>query len=455
MPISPPGPESRIYRPSELNQEVKLHIEAGFPRLWIEAELSNLARPPSGHFYFTLKDPRAQIRCALFKGSARQVAFQPENGMKVLVRGRLSLYEARGDYQLIAEAMLEAGAGSLQQAFEAIRKRLDSDGLFDASRKKPLPDWPKRIAVVTSPSGAAIRDVLKVLAQRWPAASVRIYPTLVQGEGAAPQIISALQAADRHDFADVILLTRGGGSLEDLWAFNDEALARAIAACRHPVVTGVGHETDTTIVDFVSDLRAPTPSAAAAAITPDGPALASQLRSLDRRCRRGIDNDLNRQSQTLDYLGRRLAQHQPERRLSELGRNLDRLDQRLGRSMSGRSERFNQALNAVDRRLVTRHPARQIERSAAAVGQLDQRLQRAQQLIVERSDTRLANLLRALNSVSPLQVLERGYAVVRAKEGQALTQADSFKLNKKINILMHGFEVDAEVKSAPCPSRLP
>src|SRR6056297_1565350 len=313
MRISPPGPENRIYRPSELNQEVKLHLEAGFPRLWIEAELSNLARPASGHLYFTLKDPRAQLRCALFRGSAGNVGFRPENGMKVLVRGRLSLYEARGDYQMIADAMLEAGAGSLQQAFEAIRKKLEAEGLFDESRKRPLPAWPGSIAVVTSPSGAAIRDILKVLSQRWPAAEVRIYPTLVQGESAAAQIVSALQAADRHDFGDVILLARGGGSLEDLWAFNDEALARAIADCSRPVVTGIGHETDTTIADFVSDLRAPTPSAAAAAVTPDGPALRIRLSSLDRRRQRGIDNNLNRQAQTIDYLSRRLEQHQPGR----------------------------------------------------------------------------------------------------------------------------------------------
>jgi exodeoxyribonuclease VII large subunit len=454
MRISPPGPESRVYRPSELNQEVKLHLEAGFPRLWIEAELSNLARPPSGHLYFTLKDPRAQIRCALFKGSARQIAFQPDNGMKVLVRGRLSLYEARGDYQLIADAMLEAGAGSLQQAFEATRKQLESEGLFEAARKKPLPAWPKNIAVVTSPAGAAIRDILKVLSQRWPAARVRIYPTLVQGEAAAPGIIAALQAADRHRFADVILLARGGGSLEDLWAFNDEALARAIAAAERPVVTGVGHETDTTIVDFVSDLRAPTPSAAAAAMTPDGPALRLQLGSLDRRCLRGIDNNLNRQSQTIDYLSRRLEQHRPDRRLDELAKRLDTLDQRLRQSVSARLERHGQALDGAGRRLQARHPARQVERALTATDQFERRLQRAQRRLIERAEGRHAQLVRALNAVSPLRVLERGYAVVRRADGPALTQPEDFKEGININILMNNFEVDAEVTSAPRPSKL-
>ena len=455
MRISPPGPENRIYRPSELNQEVKLHLEAGFPRLWIEAELSNLARPASGHLYFTLKDPRAQLRCALFRGSAGNVGFRPENGMKVLVRGRLSLYEARGDYQLIADAMLEAGAGSLQQAFEAIRKKLEAEGLFEESRKRPLPAWPGSIAVVTSPSGAAIRDILKVLSQRWPAAEVRIYPTLVQGESAAARIVSALQAADRHGSSDVILLARGGGSLEDLWAFNDEALARAIADCSRPVVTGIGHETDTTIADFVSDLRAPTPSAAAAAVTPDGPALQIRLSSLDRRRQRGIDNHLNRQAQTIDYLSRRLEQHQPGRRLAEIGQRLGALDTRLLRAQQARIERQQRALLAAQQRLRSRDPARQIERVQTTVSQLHQRLLRSQRLLIERSGTRLQHLLRQLNAISPLQVLERGYAVIRNGDGQALTKKEDFVSGSKINILMDEFEVDAEVLTEPEPARLP
>lgn len=455
MRISPPGPENRIYRPSELNQEVKLHLEAGFPRLWIEAELSNLVRPVSGHLYFTLKDPRAQLRCALFRSSTGNVGFKPENGMKVLVRGRLSLYEARGDYQLIADAMLEAGAGSLQQAFEAIRNKLEQEGLFDESGKKPLPAWPKTIAVVTSPTGAAIRDILKVLSQRWPAAEVRIYPTLVQGESAAARIASALQAADRHGLSDVILLARGGGSLEDLWAFNDEALARAIADCSTPVVTGIGHETDTTIADFVSDLRAPTPSAAAAAATPDGPALRTRLVSLDRRRQRGIDNHLNRQSQTIDYLSRRLDQHQPGRRLKEIGQRLGSIDTRLLRAQRARIERYQRALEAAGQRLNSRHPARQIERAQTAASQLHQRLVRSQRLVIDRSGTRLEHLLRQLNAISPLQVLERGYAVIRNDDGQALTKKESFSSGIKINILMDGFEVDAEVLTEPGPARLP
>jgi len=455
MRISPPGPEHRIYRPVELNQEVKLHLEAGFPRLWIEAELSNLARPASGHLYFSLKDPRAQIRCALFKSSARNVAFRPENGMKVLVRGRLSLYEARGDYQLIADAMLEAGAGSLQQAFEAIRAKLKAEGLFDQTRKQTIPAWPKKIAVVTSPSGAAVRDILKVLSQRWPAAHVRIYPTLVQGEAAASEIGAALRAADRHLFADVILLARGGGSLEDLWAFNDEDLARTIAASATPVITGVGHETDVTIADFVADLRAPTPTAAAAAATPDGPALRSQMLGLDRRHKRSIENNLNRQSQTLDYLNRRLNQHHPKRRLDDIESRLSALQVRLKRAQLQRINGAQQALSSGHRRLLSRQPARQIEHMQASLDQLLGRLNRSQKAHLDHLAERLGHLLRELNAVSPLQVLERGYAVIRNASGETLTKENDFDISKQISILMNSFEVDAEIKSKPRPAQLP
>ncbi|MEN1727450.1 MAG: exodeoxyribonuclease VII large subunit [Pseudomonadota bacterium] len=455
MRISLPGPESRIYRPAELNQEVRLHLEAGFPRLWIEAELSNLARPASGHLYFTLKDPRAQIRCALFKGNARGLAFRPENGQKVLVRGRLSLYEARGDYQLIADAMLEAGAGSLQQAFEAFRKALEAEGLFEAERKQPIPAWPKQIAVVTSPSGAAIQDILKVLSHRWPAAEVRIYRTLVQGEAAAPEITRALRAADRHAFGDVIILARGGGSIEDLWAFNDESLARAVADCQKPVVTGVGHETDTTIVDFVADLRAPTPSAAAAAITPDGPSLKLSLRTLERRHARGIEHALNRFDQTLDQLQRRLDQHQPERHLREMESRLQQLTSRLQRAQKSQKRSASTMLASLDVRLQSQQPRRQIDAMESGLHQMRDRLHRARKITIDQAENRLGQMLRQLNAVSPLKVLERGYGVIRDKRGQALTQSDDFIKGNKINILMNEFEVDAEIKSDTRPARLP
>ena len=328
MPVSPPGPETRVYQPVELNREVRVHLEAGFPRLWVAGEVSNLARPASGHWYFTLKDGHAQLRCALFRGQRGNVTGQPGNGDQVLVRGRISLYEPRGDYQLIADAMLPAGAGALQQAFEALKNALHKEGLFDPALKRPLPAYPATIAVVTSPSGAAVRDIRTTLKRRWPAARVLVYGAPVQGEQAAAGLIAALDRVTRDARADVVLLARGGGSLEDLWAFNDEALARRMRAMPMPVVTGIGHETDFTIADFVADLRAATPTAAAEAATPDGPALRRQLAALSRRLGRAESRRLQHEWQRLDALDRRLAAGHPGRRIADARARLDALHRR-------------------------------------------------------------------------------------------------------------------------------
>lgn len=454
MSISAPGPENRIYRPAELNQEVRLHLEAGFPRLWIQGEISNLARPPSGHLYFTLKDARAQIKCALFRGNAGGLGCRPENGQEVLVRGRLSLYEPRGDYQLIADGLLQAGAGALQQAFEALKKKLSAEGLFDEARKRALPEWPKRISVVTSPSGAAIRDILKVLAERWPTARVRIYPSQVQGDSAPAELIRALQAADAQQFGDLILIGRGGGSLEDLWAFNDEQLARAIAAARTPIISAVGHESDITIADLVADLRAPTPSAAAAAATPDGPALRLQLARLDNQLQRSMRSGLDRQTQAVDHLARRMAGQHPGRRLEEMQRINHQLGERARQAMLRTLHQRNQQTGGLAMRLKAHHPSRRIGQLAGELKGHGIRLERAMIRSLNQSGERLAGLARALNAVSPLNVLERGYAVIRNTDGQPMTDRRSFIKNYKINILMHDFEVDAEVVSEPRDARL-
>ncbi|NBB92761.1 MAG: exodeoxyribonuclease VII large subunit [Gammaproteobacteria bacterium] len=449
MSIAAPGPEARVYRPAELNREVRLHIEAGFPRLWLSGEISNLARPPSGHLYFTLKDQRAQIRCALFKGNAMSMGFRPENGMQVLVRGRLSLYEPRGDYQLIADGMLEAGAGALAQAFEALKKKLESEGLFDEAHKQALPRWPERIGVVTSPSGAAIRDILQTLARRWPRARVRIYPSQVQGETAPAELVRALQAADRHGFGQVIVLARGGGSLEDLWAFNDEGLARAIHACSTPVVSGVGHETDFTIADFVADLRAPTPTAAAVAATPDGPELLVQLGRNESRLARAIEQTLQRQMQRLDHADGRLRQQHPARRLDELSTRRKELTRRGELAVQRQLDSRQRHLRGLESRLLARHPRRQLDQLGQQVMALRARLDRAANHSIETREQGLATIARALHNVSPLSVLERGYAVVRDSRGRAMTDRKQFTKGNKINILMDEFEVDAEVLAAP------
>src|SRR5882724_12638255 len=266
---APAAPERRVYTVARLNNEVRLLLERGLSVVWVEGELSNLSQPSSGHWYFSLKDRDAQILCAMFRQKNTHIGFIPKVGNAVLARGRVSLYEPRGDYQLIVEHLEEAGAGALQREYEKLKIRLAAEGLFAAERKRALPAFPRRIAVVTSPTGAAIRDVLNILRRRYPAASVLIYPTPVQGAAAAPGIVAALRAASAQRLCDVIILTRGGGSIEDLWAFNDESVARAIHASELPVVAGIGHEVDFTIADFVADARAPTPSGAAELVAPD------------------------------------------------------------------------------------------------------------------------------------------------------------------------------------------
>ncbi|MFW5816161.1 MAG: exodeoxyribonuclease VII large subunit [Wenzhouxiangella sp.] len=450
MPASVPGPETPVYSPSEINREVRTHLEAGFARLWLRGEISNLARPASGHLYFSLKDARAQIRCALFRGNAAGgLGFRPANGDQVLVRGRLSLYEPRGDYQLIADGLLAAGAGALQQAFEALKKKLESEGLFAPERKQALPAWPRRIAVVTSPSGAAVRDILDVLTRRWPLARVRVYASPVQGDAAAPGLRRALLAADRDGFADVIVLARGGGSIEDLWAFNDEALARAIAGLETPIISGVGHETDFTIADFVADVRAPTPTAAAVAATPDGVELSARVRSLSKRVVAAVDRRIDRLAQGLDHLDRRRAGRHPRRRLEELVRRHQQARLQLERAGQRIIASCRQQLAAVDHRLATAAPARSIERLEQHREGLDGRLQRAMQLRLERSHARLGAAARALNSASPLNILERGYAVVRADDGTALSRPEQFQPGQEVGLLFRDFEVRARVLGKP------
>lgn len=445
MPIDPPGPDTRVYQPRELNREVRVHLEAGFPRLWLSGEISNLARPGSGHWYFTVKDDRAQVRCAMFKSQARQAGLDPANGDQVLVRGRLSLYEPRGDYQLIADALLPAGTGALQAAFEALKKKLDGEGLFAEELKRPLPDYPQRIAVVTSPTGAAVRDVVRTLALRWPAARVRIYPAVVQGESAPDSVMRALNAAGRDGFGQVVLLVRGGGSLEDLWAFNDESLARAIHALEIPVVTGIGHETDFTIADLVADHRAATPTAAAQAATPDGPALATQVRRQIRRLLRAMEVRLQQSDQRLDGLARRLAGRHPARRLDEQRRYLADLDRRLGAATRRAVDARERELASLARRLRARHPARQVVLAGERLAERRARLQRAMARTIDQSGQRLAATVRALQAVSPLAVLGRGYGLVRDADGQVLSRPQDFATDQEIHTRIRDFEVDSRV----------
>ncbi|MEO8460975.1 MAG: exodeoxyribonuclease VII large subunit, partial [Dokdonella sp.] len=327
------SPQREILTPSTLNRRARDVIEDCFASVWVEGELSNVSRPASGHLYFTLKDSAAQIRCAMFKPRSTWLKFKPVDGMHVLLRGRVSLYEARGEFQLIVEDLQDAGAGALQRQFEQLKARLAAEGLFDAEKKRPIPKWPGRIGVITSPSGAAIRDVLSVLARRFPLVEVEILPVPVQGKEAPPAIVAMLQAASKAMRHDVLLLTRGGGSLEDLWAFNDEGIARAIRASAIPVVCAVGHEIDFTIADFAADLRAPTPSAAAELLVPDGIELARQLAQRHEHMLQRMRRAQQSRAQHVDHVFARLNAQHPRNRLQRTHERMSGFSARLSANL--------------------------------------------------------------------------------------------------------------------------
>ena len=305
-PISPATTPSRdVYTVSRLNREAKVLLEGSFPPIWIEGEISNLSRPASGHVYFSLKDAQAQVRCAFFRQHRRLLGITLKDGLHILARARVSLYEGRGDYQIIIEYMEDAGEGALRRAFDALKQRLLQEGLFDVAHKKPLPRLPRRLGIITSPSGAVLHDILTTLRRRFPGIAVLVYPVPVQGEGAAEKIADAIRFAGKRGDCDALILARGGGSLEDLWAFNEEIVARAIYTCTIPIVSGVGHETDFTIADMVADARAPTPTAAAEMLSPDQQEWLAQFARFEARLLTGIQGQLRSHQQHLDWLGAR------------------------------------------------------------------------------------------------------------------------------------------------------
>ena len=382
----------------------------------------------------------------MFKGRNRYVDFEPKNGEAVLVRGKLGLYAARGDFQLIVEHMEPAGAGKLQAAFEATKRQLKAEGWFDTDAKKPLPDMPQTIGVITSPTGAALRDVLQVLARRYRQASIVIYPTPTQGAAAAPGIVKALQRANTRQEADVLLLVRGGGSLEDLWAFNEIEVARAIRESELPVVAGIGHEVDITISDLVADLRAPTPSAAAELATPDGESLQGRLTTVTRRLQQHQKSILTAFQQRLAQQNTRLQLRHPERALREQAQKVDDLVDRLQRGWQTRLTTFEQRHLRLGTRLMSSSPATTLKSRQQALLSVDRRLQAAFELHQNRSRTRLELLARALHAVSPLAVLDRGYSLVR-KQGQIVRDAGSLSAGDEISAQLASGEIIATVKT--------
>lgn len=405
-----------VYTPTELNREVRLHLEMGFPRILIEAEISNLSRPASGHQYFTLKDERAQVRCAFFRSAAARSGVRLENGMQVLARGRISLYEPRGEFQMIVDSVQEAGEGALLRQFEELKKKLEAEGLFDAARKRPLPPFPRRIGLITSPRGAAVRDILHVLGRRWPISRVRLYPVLVQGDGAPAEIRKAIRAANRHGWADLLICGRGGGSLEDLMAFNDEAVARAVHDSDIPVVSAVGHETDFSICDFVADLRAPTPSAAAELATPDQLVLRESFGRTARQLLRGVQERLQREGQRCDHLAHRLQQRHPAKHLEEQARRLAAAHAALQKSMRRLVDIRGLQVEGIARRLAAQQPSRRLEALRQRLTAAHRTLQRQAHQALRSRRRHLQELARTLEAVSPLATIGRGYAVLTASE---------------------------------------
>ncbi len=405
-------PASNVFTVSVLLDTAKGLLEDAFPVLLVEGEVSNLARPGSGHLYFSLKDDRAQIRCALFRNRRLTVAAMLRDGQLVRVRARLSIYSARGDLQLIVEHVEDAGEGALRRTFEELRARLQEEGLFDIQRKRALPKLPTRVAVITSPSGAAIRDVLQVMGRRFAAVPILLYPVPVQGADAVEQIVAALDRVGCDRRCDVAILTRGGGSLEDLQAFNDERVARAIANCGVPVVVGVGHEVDVSIADFVADLRAPTPSAAAELVVPDGAALELRLQQLQLALSRRLRERLTQSSQRVDGLEHRLATQHPSRVLKARQVTLDHLRSRLLTSMRTRQSAASVRLDRAGERLGSASPRIRLRYLQDGVGYWRHRLRQAQTKRVTAMEARLKLAVRSLDAASPLATLARGYAIV-------------------------------------------
>ncbi|WP_419205348.1 exodeoxyribonuclease VII large subunit [Photobacterium leiognathi] len=436
---------SRIYTVSSLNAQVRLILENEMGVVWLIGELSNFSMPVSGHWYFTLKDSRAQVKCAMFKGSNRHVTFKPGNGNQVLVKARLSLYEPRGDYQLIIESMQPEGDGRLQQQFEQLKMSLAAEGLFAQSLKKSLPEQPKRVGIITSKTGAALHDILHVLQRRDPSLPIVIYPTMVQGEGAAISIAQAIGRANARQECDVLIVGRGGGSLEDLWAFNEEIVARTIAASQIPIVSAVGHEVDVTIADFVADVRAPTPSAAAELISRD---MTHQTQLLDRKrqqLRHAITAYLSQSLRQTTQLQHRLERQHPQLRLNLQQQHLDEISQRLTQAMARKLQKHQQYIEHNNYKLSLYSPASLVRNAQRNLERSEQRLYDALDRKLLNARHKLAVAAEKLETVSPLATLARGYSITRNEQGDVIRKASQVKAGDTLITTLTDGEIHSSV----------
>ncbi|MCO7505279.1 MULTISPECIES: exodeoxyribonuclease VII large subunit [unclassified Pseudomonas] len=437
------GLDREVLTVSQLNGRARVLLEDVFSNIWVEGEISNLARPASGHVYFTLKDSGAQVRCALFRNNAARVRQVLRDGLAVKVRGKVSLFEGRGDYQLILDTVEPAGDGALRLAFDALKEKLGNEGLFSSERKRALPAHPQRIGIVSSPTGAVIRDIISVFRRRAPQVELTLIPTAVQGREAINQIVRALQRADAQGF-DALILARGGGSLEDLWCFNEEAVARAIAACVTPIVSAVGHETDVSISDFVADVRAPTPSAAAELLAPDSSDLGRRLESLQRRLLLRIQNRLAHDRLRLDSLARRLRH--PGERLRQQAQRLDDLDMRLRRAFEQRLNQRRERLARLDTRLAAQHPGRALALLKQRLDNLAERLPRAMRQTLATRRQHLQVQVQTLQVVSPLATLSRGYSILLDERGQAIRSAAQTRNGQRLTARLGEGELQVRVE---------
>lgn len=440
------SPGKRVFSVSELNRLARQLLEQDLPSMWVEGEISNLARPASGHLYFSLKDDKAQVRCALFRGRGRNTDVAVANGQQVLARGRVSIYEPRGDYQLIVDHLEPAGEGVLRRRLEELKRQLAAEGLFDESRKQDLPRLPRRIGVITSPSGAAIRDVLQILRRRFPAVPVVLYPVQVQGEQAKFDIVRALQTAASRAECDVLILARGGGSLEDLWAFNEEMVARAMAACPLPLVCGVGHEVDVTIADLVADVRAPTPSGAAELVVPDGRDWLRRVQATERRlalAARRLLNDVLARSSAVTA---RLRRCHPGFMLRQNAQRLDELRAQLATALRNRLNYDRLRVRGAADRLRGASPAVRLRMTGERVANCRLRLASALRARLTVPATRVAVLSGRLHTVSPLKTLERGYAIVQDAAGGVVRRAAQVRPGDAITARVADGVIRATVK---------
>ncbi|WP_109079415.1 exodeoxyribonuclease VII large subunit [Aggregatibacter kilianii] len=421
-----------IYSVSQLNQSVRLMLENRLGQVWLTGEISNFTQPVSGHWYLSLKDENAQVRCAMFRMKNLRVGFRPANGMQVLVRAAVSLYEPRGDYQLIIESMHLAGEGLLMQQFEMLKLKLAAEGLFAQNHKKNLPHFSKAVGIITSKTGAALQDILHILQRRDPSLKVIIYPTSVQGKDAAAEIAQMIQLANQRHETDVLIVGRGGGSLEDLWCFNEEIVARAIFDSAIPIISAVGHETDVTIADFVADLRAPTPSAAAELVSRDQTELLQQFQYRQQRMEIALDRIFTEKKRRLQHIFLRLQNQHPQAQLRIQQQLITQLRHRLQQSLLHRWQKTSENLTALSARLSKNPLPLRIQRYEQLLAQLKVRLNSEVNLKLERQQKQLAHLCGKLDSLSPLKVLSRGYSITQNQHNQAVTSINAVNVGEQI-----------------------